>query len=93
MPLRSLLVTCTSAVVVSTISNGDAVSPPAFKPFNKNLSILKDQKKYPVIIFLHGTGKNDGDISNLADPQGAYGGWLPSLLATNAGEVQQVLVP
>jgi predicted peptidase len=110
---RSVLVTGTSALVASTSSSGnaisnndDAISPPAFKPFNKNLSILQDPKTYsslvyqpppsadnkksPVIVFLHGAGKNDGDISNLADLQGEYGGLLPSLLAS--GNAPQVLL-
>jgi predicted peptidase len=109
---RSVLVTGTSALVASTSSSGNAIStnddailPTAFKPFNKNLSILQDpntysslvyqppsadNKKCPVIVFLHGAGKNDGDISNLADLQGEYGGLLPSLLAS--GNAPQVLL-
>jgi predicted peptidase len=35
-----------------------------------------------MIIFLHGAGKNDRDISNLADIQGEYAGLLPSLIET-----------
>lgn len=46
---------------------------------------------YPMIVFLHGAGKNEGDISNLADIQGEYGGLLPSLLANESKAPQVVL--
>ena len=42
----------------------------------------KDQK-LPLLIVLHGAGKNEKDVWNLADPRGEHAGLIPSLIATN----------
>jgi predicted peptidase len=41
-----------------------------------------DGTQPPLILFLHGAGKNEQDISNLANPNGEHAGLLPSLLVT-----------
>jgi predicted esterase len=38
------------------------------------------KKNYPVIVLLHGAGKNELDIWNLANPKGEHAGLIPSLL-------------
>ena len=38
-------------------------------------------EKPPLIVLLHGAGKNELDVWNLADPQGEHAGLAPSLLA------------
>lgn len=40
--------------------------------------------KVPLIVFLHGAGKNELDVWNLANPNGEHAGLLPSLLASEA---------
>jgi len=37
----------------------------------------------PLIVFLHGAGKNERDVWNLADVTGEHAGLLPSLIASN----------
>jgi predicted peptidase len=37
----------------------------------------------PLIVFLHGAGKNERDVWNLADITGEHAGLLPSLIASN----------
>ena len=39
-----------------------------------------NSKKYPVLFVLHGAGKNELDVWNLADIQGEHSGLVPSLL-------------
>ncbi len=43
-------------------------------------------KKYPVIVVLHGAGKNELDVWNLADPKGEHAGLIPSLLNSDKGD-------
>jgi len=40
------------------------------------------KRKYPVLIVLHGAGKNELDVSNLANIQGEHSGLAPSLIAS-----------
>lgn len=42
-----------------------------------------NKDKLPLLVILHGAGKNDQDVWALADPQGEHAGLVPSLLATN----------
>lgn len=44
---------------------------------------ISEDKHIPLLIVLHGAGKNDKDVWNLADPQGEHAGLVPSLIATN----------
>jgi len=40
-------------------------------------------QKIPLLVVLHGAGKNIENVWNLANPQGEHGGLIPSLIATN----------
>jgi predicted peptidase len=44
----------------------------------------------PLVLFLHGAGMNERDISNLADPNGEHAGLLPSLIF--AGQAPKLLL-
>lgn len=41
-----------------------------------------EQRKPPLLVVLHGAGKNEEDVWNLANPNGEHAGLIPSLLAT-----------
>jgi predicted esterase len=52
----------------------------------------------PLLIFLHGAGTNQRDITNLIDPQGEHAGLLPSVVATKRAPAElldefAILVP
>lgn len=59
-----------------------AYSPPS----NDNENALPP----PLILFLHGAGINERDISNLIDPNGEHAGLLPSLVST--GQAPKLLL-
>ena len=94
---RRSLIAGSGGLLVSAFNPDQELSIPIPIPI-PNLQVLEDpdtyssllykppdseEKKLPLIVFLHGAGKNQRDISNLADIQGEYGGLLPSLIANN----------
>jgi len=52
--------------------------PPSL--LSSSSSSTATKKKYPVIIVLHGAGKNELDIWNLANIKGEHAGLIPSLI-------------
>lgn len=90
---RNLIVGSGGILISSSSLNSEPPSTPAVK----NMVVFQDPSTYssllympphsdtklPVIIFLHGAGTNQRDITNLSDLRGEYGGLLPSLIAND----------
>ena len=51
-----------------------------YKPNGAMNTVSKTTHQYPVIIVLHGAGKNELDVWNLANSNGEHAGLIPSLL-------------
>lgn len=52
--------------------------------------VKEERRDFPLLVFLHGAGKNEQDISNLANINGQYGGLVPSLIED--GRAPQILL-
>ena len=94
---RTVIVESSKAALVNTLALADDPTSTASTP-NKLLQVVKDPESYsalayhgssnnnnkpPLILTLHGAGKNDLDIlTDLGDPRGEHGGLIPSLIAS-----------
>ncbi|CAB9497868.1 phospholipase Carboxylesterase [Seminavis robusta] len=54
---------------------------PALVYSNPKSASNNQDKKIPLLVVLHGAGKNDETVWSLADPKGEHAGLLPSLIA------------
>lgn len=77
------------------INDPNTYSSLVYLPFKTNISNnnqIKTKKKYPVIVFLHGAGKNELNIwSELTNLNGEYGGLLPSLIGGGGDAPNELL--
>jgi predicted peptidase len=74
-----------SSDVASVRENLIAVSDPSTYTalvYSKSTAI-QDSNKIPLLVVLHGAGKNENSVWSLADPNGEHAGLLPSLIAIN----------
>ena len=68
-----------SSKSLSLISDPDTYSGLIYTPPKY---LLNDDAKLPLIVFLHGAGKNKRDAWNLADIKGEHAGLIPSLISS-----------
>lgn len=62
----------------------DIHDPNSYKALVYKPTKSQQQSKYPVLVLIHGAGKNDSnDVWSLADPNGEHAGLIPSLLLNN----------
>eukprot|EP00565_Helicotheca_tamesis_P002707 CAMPEP_0185731152 /NCGR_PEP_ID=MMETSP1171-20130828/12002_1 /TAXON_ID=374046 /ORGANISM="Helicotheca tamensis, Strain CCMP826" /LENGTH=420 /DNA_ID=CAMNT_0028400351 /DNA_START=29 /DNA_END=1294 /DNA_ORIENTATION=+ len=69
-------------IPLQTITDPNTYSSLCYVSTNNKSSSNNNNKPLPLIVFLHGAGKNELPISNLANPAGEHGGLLPSLIAS-----------
>eukprot|EP00978_Attheya_sp_CCMP212_P032370 scaffold126150_cov60-Attheya_sp.AAC.6 len=70
--------------VMKQVTDPDTYSALLYTPPSSSSSSSNEpKKKLPLLVVLHGAGKNDEDIwTELANPRGEHAGLIPSLLAS-----------